>query len=491
LLASYDQGVTLSTSRNDPSTTRALRESVRSLVRQLPLLLLLCALSSAAAAQRGAGPEAELPRDLVPAWAEARPSRIIEHHSDPRGGAVERGIQLALAALALKPGDMLKIGGGTYSIPKLFNLSLQGLPTAPIWIVPEHDQRVVITRPDNGQNVINLGGLGTPARYLIIQGIEVIGGSQGIRLIDADHIWIDRCSVHHTAQAGITANSADTSFLTFTRNEIHNTSGTGEGLYLGANNGVYVMSRSLIAYNWIHHTGGSQGDGIEVKQGSWGNRIVGNVVHDTNYPAILVYGTNGRARNVIERNVCFRSGDNVMQVQGEALVRNNLLVKGNIGFHTHDHQGKTRDLVVVHNTIITPGLGADLFSWNDRPGMVFANNAIYTRKGPAVVFENGSKGVQIAGNVVVGDVVVGDVVGALEGFAQGQGLTDFVNVDWKANALDARPTHGKPLAGAGHPAHAVSEDLRSDSRAEPVDTGCLVRARPGVGVKKRVPVKPR
>jgi hypothetical protein len=454
----------------------------------------LCALATAAPAQggnqRGAGPSATLPRDMVPEWAEARPSRIIEHHSDPRGGAVQRGIELALAALKLEPGDMLKIGGGTYSIPKLFNLSLQGRPTAPIWIVPEHDQRVVITRPDNAQNVINLGGLNQPARYLILQGLEVTGGSQGIRLIDADHIWIDRCVVHYTGQAGITANSADTSFLTFTRNEIHHTSGTGEGLYLGANNGVHVMSRSLIAYNWIHHTGGSQGDGIEVKQGSWGNRIVGNVVHDTNYPAILVYGTNGRQRNVIERNVCFRSGDNVMQVQGEALVRNNLLVKGNIGFHTHDHQGKTRDLVVVHNTIITAGLGADLFSWNDRPGMVFANNAIYTRDGPAVVFENGAKGVRLAGNVVLGEVT-GATDGATAGFVQGRGLTDFVKVDWTAKQLDARPTYAGALTGRGHSAHAVPEDLRGDPRAEPVDTGCLVHARPGVGGEKPGRVSPR
>lgn len=463
-------------------TDNTIRTPPRAARRSLVSWAALCALAwafawaptSAAIAQIEAGPDAELPRDMVPEWSHARPRRIIRHRTDPRGGAIDRGIGLRIAALALQPGDMLMISGGIYSIPKLFNLSLQGTRTAPIWIVAEHGQRVVITRPDNGQNVINLGGLGSPARYLILQGLEVVGGSQGIRLIEADHVWIDRCIVHDTSQAGITANSADTSFLSFTRNEIHHTSGTGEGLYLGANHGAHVMSNSLIARNWIHHTGGSQGDGIEVKQGSWGNRIVGNLVHDTNYPAILVYGTGGRPRNVIEQNVCLRSGDNVMQVQGEALVRNNLLVKGNIGFHTHDHQGKTRDLVFVHNTIITAGLGADLYSWNDRPGMVFANNAIYTRNGPAVSFEEGAKRV-----LVVGNVASGEVQGVDHGFVQGRGLADFVDVDWAAKFLDARPTHGRALAGAGRSGMEAAEDLMGAPRAEPVDAGCFVSARPG------------
>lgn len=453
----------------------------RILARCLQPGALAIALAGSAAAQIDVGPDAALPQEFVPAWANARPSRIIEYHTDPRDSAVSRGIGLALAATKLKPGDMLKIGGGTYSIPKLFNLSLQGRPTAPIWIVPEHGERVIITRPDNSQNVINIGGLGTPARYLILDGLEVVGGSQGIRLLQADHVWIDRCTVHDTGQAGITANSADTSFLTFTRNEIHHTSGTGEGFYLGANNGVHVMSQSLIARNWVHHTGGTQGDGIEIKQGSWGNRVIGNLVHDTNYPAILVYGTNGRARNVIEQNICFNSGDNIMQVQGEAIVRNNLLVKGNIGFHTHDHQGKTRDLIVVHNTIITRGLGADLYSWNDRPGMIFANNAVYTLDGPAISFEQGAEGVMLAGNVVLGEVN-----GASTGFVQGRGLTDFVDVNWGATRLDARPVHARALTGAGSSLHAVLEDLMGDARTDPVDVGALVRARPGAR-----PLRPR
>ena len=64
-------------------------------------------------------------------------------------------------------------------------------------------------------------------------------------------------------------------------------------MYLGANEGEFIMSESVIALNHIHDCRGSQGDGIEVKQGSWGNLIAENDVHDTQYPCITVYGTAG------------------------------------------------------------------------------------------------------------------------------------------------------------------------------------------------------
>src|SRR5262245_7736636 len=345
---------------------------------------------------------------LEPAWSHAIPRRIIDFMPDPRGTPIEHGAELQKAVAALQPGDMLQIGGGTYSMRSMFNISVQGTPYAPVWITTRPFEKVVITRPDERQNVINVGAPNQgPARYLVLSGLEVTGGSQGIRLLRASQVWIDRCHIHHTGAAGLTAKSEDTTAIVITRNEIHHTAGSGEGMYLGANNSAHAMSKSLIAYNHVHHTAGRQGDGIELKQGSWGNRILGNFVHDTHWPCIIVYGTDGRAVNVIERNVCWNSGDNVMQVQGEALVRNNLIMKGLSGFHSHDHQGQTRDLVVVHNTIINGGPATDLFSWNGRPGMVFANNAVYSRSGPSLNFPNGDAGVTLAGNVVFGPVAIG------------------------------------------------------------------------------------
>jgi hypothetical protein len=414
------------------------------------------------------GPAAQLPPGFAPDWAAPQGRRFIDVLGDPRRSAADRGTELAGKLSALEPGDVLRIHGGTYSLPGIVTLDLRGTAGTPIRIIAQPGERVVLTRADASQNVLNIGALkGEPAAYLVLQGLEITGGSQGLRLLGAHHVWIDGCHIHHTGEAALTANSADTSFLVLTRNEIHHTGGTGEGMYLGANDGVFATNRSLVALNHVHHTAGSQGDGIELKQGSWGNRIVANHVHHTPYPSILVYGTGGRAVNVIERNVCHDSGDNLLQVQGEAVVANNLLLRGAAGIHSHDHQGKTRDLRVVHNTIVTSGPATDLFSWNGRPGMVFANNAVYSLAGPSLSFPNGSAGVTLAGNVVLGTVA-----GCSAGYAEGRGLTDFVRGDWRAPDADFRPSPSGALVNAADAGHPVSDDLAGLPRRPPADVGC-------------------
>lgn len=67
-------------------------------------------------------------------------------------------------------------------------------------------------------------------------------------------------------------------------------SGTGEGLYIGCNDAGCTVSESVFEYNFIHDLGGTQGDGIEIKTGSWGNTVRGNVIVGAGYPAITMYG---------------------------------------------------------------------------------------------------------------------------------------------------------------------------------------------------------
>jgi hypothetical protein len=148
--------------------------------------------------------------------------------------------------------------------------------------------------------------------------------------------------VRDTGDVGISANARDTSFLHITRNEIWNTGGTGEGMYLGGNNAGVIMSRSVIALNHVRDTnnGTTQGDGIEVKQGSWGNWIAENLIHDCNYPCLLVYGTAGQPENIVERNICYRGNDHAIQIQGDCIVRNNLAIgAAGSAFASQPHQG--------------------------------------------------------------------------------------------------------------------------------------------------------
>jgi hypothetical protein len=387
-----------------------------------------------------------------PDWASIVPQRVISH----AGGD---GDALVKAVEALKPGDKLEIAAGTYSVDLMWDLRVSGTREAPIWITAAEGASVIITRPDAKQNVINIGQ-GGPVSFLCLRGLEFTGGSHGMRLGHCTEVWIDQCHIHHTDGVCLSANSADTRRLFLTRNHIHHGAGHAEGMYLGANNGDHIMSESVIALNHIHDCRGDQGDGIEVKQGSWGNLIAENHVHDTNYPCITVYGTAGKPVNIIERNLCYRSGDHVMQVQGEAIVRNNVLISAQgSGFASTDHQGKTTRLQVVHNTIVNTGHAFSGGSWNEREGMILANNVIYSRDKNALHFANGSSGVVIKGNVILGS-------GAHHDSARGRGLQDLPGVNWEGERHDAKPAPDAPF-GLADPSFLLPTDFHGASRTMP------------------------
>ncbi|MBM4093844.1 MAG: right-handed parallel beta-helix repeat-containing protein, partial [Planctomycetes bacterium] len=391
-----------------------------------------------------------------PDWAEVAPRQTKRVTYNLAVSETANGESLLRAFATLVPGDRLEVEAGRYVIAPKASLNLQGSANAPIWIVAaDPDHPPVITRPDARQNLLNVGE-NKPCRYLALQNLELTGGSVIIRFYDCANVWLDRCELHHGQHGGITVNSRDTSFMYITRNHLHDfPSGTGEAMYLGANNSKVRMSYSVIAANHVHDCGGDQGDGIELKQGSFNNWLVENHIHDTHYPCLIAYGTDGKGVNVIERNVCYRSGDNTMQVQGEAIVRDNVIMAGRgAGFASTDHQGKTRMLHVVNNTIITAGRGVNLSSWNGREGMVLANNAIYSRDEAAVRFPNGAAGVTVRGNVVLGAVQ-----GVSGGTTNGRGLEDFVSVAWDGSRRDVTPARGSALIGRADPEFTTPTDL--------------------------------
>jgi hypothetical protein len=412
-----------------------------------------------------------LPAGFDPSWADVTPTQVLNFTYDGGQSSEQNGADLASSILALVPGQKLSIGPGTYTIVAKFDVVLQGTASAPIWVEGSNPLDMpVITRPDANQNDMNVGEA-APSRYVCFRWIEFTGGDDLIKLYNCTQIWIDQCYIHDGDGVGIAANSYDTSYLNITRNEISqpgNAGDTGEGMYLGGNFGAVKMTWSVIALNWVHDTYGStQGDGIEIKQGSHHNWIVGNLVHDTNYPCILAYGTYGNGENVIESNILHNSNDNTLQVQGEAIVRNNLIMAGTQnGFFSMDHQDGVTDLEFVHNTIITSGPAATLRNWSGKPNMVFANNAVYSELADSINFANGSSGVAVSGNVVVGSVQ-----GISSGFVFGNGLGDFVNATWNASVIDARPSPSSALLDRGDSAFWVLFDINMQIRGLPLDAG--------------------
>jgi hypothetical protein len=139
-------------------------------------------------------------------------------------------------------------------------------------------------------------------------------------------------------------------------------------------------------------------------------------------------------------------------------VRNNVLINGaSAGFASTDHQGKTLNLQVIHNTIINAAHAFKGGSWNDREGMILANNVLYSRDANALNFPNGNAGVISAGNVVFGD-------GPKDGCVKGLGLGDFPGVTLEGAQHDATPGSDAPIEHADSK-YLLLTDLHGKSRS--------------------------
>ena len=303
----------------------------------------------------------------------------------------------------LQPGDTLTVHAGTYSDRGRISVVVQGTSSAPVLIRgAQGEPRPRITRPadSNPQNTINIEG----ATYLTISGLEITGNGDGINLRGAvHHVAIQDCDIHHV-DVGIGIHGS-AHHLLVRGNEIHDTGAdgeTGEGLYVGCHDGSCAVSQSIFERNLIHDSlHASQGDGIEIKAGSWGNLVRDNVIFNTHYPGILLYETRGGAPNVIERNALWNCGDSGIQAAADATIRNNIILDcpGN-GFNSQDHGGiRPSHIVFVNNTIVGGSPALRLSDWAGRPGMIFANNAVYASSSSD--FAVGSlRGVTMAGNVI-------------------------------------------------------------------------------------------
>ncbi|HZO11799.1 MAG TPA: hypothetical protein VFB62_01020, partial [Polyangiaceae bacterium] len=234
---------------------------------------------------------------------------------------VAPGDDVEAAAAMLQPGDELVLAGGTYTLTDRFGISLSGTEQAPITIRAKDGEVPHLNRPAADQNVIDVD-LG---EYLVFRGLEISGGSHGLRLIQARFVTVEGCDIHDTGDVALSANSGgDYEGLQIIHNHIHDTNDTGEGMYLGCNSDACRMFNSLIANNYVHHTNGPtvvQGDGIEIKEGSYNNIVRDNVIHDTNYPCILADSTVGNgAPNIIERNAMWNCGDHGIQSSADAII---------------------------------------------------------------------------------------------------------------------------------------------------------------------------
>lgn len=395
-----------------------------------------------------------------------------------------------LSGSDLQPGDEVVLAAGTYSSSSRLSISHKGTAQAPIVIRSAYGATTIVTRPSADQNTINIEG----AQHLVLRGLEITGGSIGVRIgsknIDgsvrqAEYITIEDSHIHHTEDAAVTANfSGDINTgHKFLRNEIDHAGGTAEGFYLGSNNDgagktTGVFKDGLIEGNYIHHLVGptvSQGDAIEIKDGSYNNIIRDNVIHDTHYPGILVYGTDGNAPNVIEGNVIWASGDNGIQAASDAIVVNNIIFdSGGSGIQSQNHQSAVPgNLVIAHNTVFSSSTSS-VVRVSQPSGSVFsgpitiANNALYAMGSGAALQLPDLPGINTTGNIGVGSAQPAQILGAWN--PGGNPNLDFV--DW--NNKDVYPADSSLLRGNADASEVVTQDFNNSLRIATQDAGAYV-----------------
>lgn len=372
---------------------------------------------------------------------------------------------------SLNPGDELILHDGMYVTNERFSIDIAGTESQPIIIRAADGESPHIHRPNASQNLIDIDS----ADWLVIRGIEFSGGSAGIRISSARDLVFEDNEIYDTADVAFRMNDGGAVYerITVRNNHIHDTNGTGEGMYLGCNEDRCQMIDSLIEGNYVHNTDAgsvSQGDGIEIKEGSYGNIVRDNVIHDTNYPCILTYSTVGNGpANVIERNVMWNCGDHAIQSAADATIRNNIILSaGANGIAMQPHQnGSPSNLTVVHNTILQSS--NDGISIRGATGsVVVANNAVFAMSGRAIFVNGDMSMITMVGNVGEGSGVDAASFG------------DFVDASYAGTPpMNVFPTSGGALVGAGSTEHVVADDFNGTPRMGVADIGAYAFAEGG------------
>ena len=378
---------------------------------------------------------------------------------------------LQAAVNVLVPGDILLLDDGTYLLSSRFSIQKTGTASTPITIRATPGATPVVTYVNAGQNVINIEN----STHVRLIGLEVTGGSHGIRILDSDDITVDRCHIHDTADVGLSANVPGGTYerLRLSRNHIHHTNGTAEGMYLGCNSDGCRLFDSIIEGNYIHHTnspGVTQGDGIELKEGSADNVIANNVIHDTGYPCVITYSAVGNGGpNTIEGNLLWNCGDHAIQSAADARIRNNIILGAVYdGIRCQPHQaGTPSNLEITHNTVLSPADNTIRIS-SITGSVVIANNAVYAAAGNAIRVDGDLSGVTITGNR--GE---GTTSGVTSGFDNSGILNaDFVAASYSGTLpQDVFPSNGSGLVGAADPVWRALDDFNLGPRSSADDIG--------------------
>lgn len=366
----------------------------------------------------------------------------------------------------LQAGDTVTVHAGTYTTPGFLQVTWAGTQAQPIVIQAAPGEHVTITGTPV-QNVINING-----SYFTLDGFEITGGSHGLRLMAVDHATLSNLTLHDLGDVGISCNFEpdNCDSIHIFHDEIYDTghAGTGEGMYLGCNDAACLFTNSIVENNYVHDVGGSQGDGIEIKTGAYGNVVRDNVIVRSNYPGITMYGYAGSgAPNIVERNLVWHAlADNGIQVVGQIIVRNNLVIGAAAsGIASKPSQAMTpHDVTIADNTIVSAGAAClKTNNWATEANQIVANNAVYCDGGTAIDINGGAA----AGAVFAANVGLGTST-APTGFVLGVSVAADLGDPTTGNVY---PPMASALVNAGDAGQQPADDFNGTARTGAATVG--------------------
>ncbi|MFE3069592.1 right-handed parallel beta-helix repeat-containing protein [Streptomyces sp. NPDC059247] len=226
---------------------------------------------------------------------------------------VTTAAQLKTALAAARPGDTITLADGTYT--GNFKATVPGTASARITLTGS--SRAVLTA--GGGYGLHLNG----ASYWTVRGVTITGGQKGIMADSAESVVIDGVTVHGLDMEGVHFRKSSKNGV-LRNSRIYDTGndgrGMGEGVYVGTANDLTDRSdNAQILDNVIGPD--VRGEGIDIKEGTTGARIVGN-------------SFDGRGLTGVHFD------DSWVDVKGnDVLVENNTGVNTtNNGYETHTQQ---------------------------------------------------------------------------------------------------------------------------------------------------------
>jgi len=295
----------------------------------------------------------------------------------------------------LQPGDVATFMTGVYMLYYKFSFTLLGTPSQPIIFQAGAGENVTIFRPNADQNIMDFQGTN-----FILQGIEFVGGSRGLRLGELSNVsnaLFQNLIIHDTEATAFSMNDDNREYnnITIRYLEIYNTgNGTSECFYLGCNYGACTFCNSIVEFCYCHNTTQALdgfGSGVNLKPGSYNNIVQNNVIWNTKGVGLLLYDTYDLGINIISSNLVVDAGDNGIQITAGITVVNNIVVNSYIaGIAGQTDEVMTnsypRNIRVLYNTVIGSQTDACLRgdSWNVNQSTIeVANNAFFCQNSTA------------------------------------------------------------------------------------------------------------